>query len=136
MSQTSGRYVSTENIDFVHDPILDEVLPEIEDCIQHIENTVEKIKEKTLNKAKNFSDKKKITSAIRRLLPNGQSNEIGFSMNIRSLRHILKLRTNSHAEWEIRYVFCQIFNIINSKWPTIFYGLQITDTNDGLFEVF
>mgnify|MGYP001588999460 FL=1 len=106
-SQTSGRYVAIDHIDFVADPILvedPECKEKIEKLIQEIENTAKFLRNRLIKDSDPFSIKKKITSAIRRIAPNGQSNEIGFSVNIRSLRHILSIRTDQSAEWEIRKI--------------------------------
>jgi thymidylate synthase (FAD) len=81
-----------------------------------------------------FTEKKKITSALRRILPNGQGNEIGFTCNIRALRHIMEMRTSRHAEWEIRFVFNQVFEIVFPKFPLIFFGSKV-EVVDGLKEI-
>jgi len=82
----------------------------------------------------NFDIKKKITSAIRRVAPNGQSNEIGFSVNLRSLRHTVMMRTGRHSEWEIRVVFEQLYFLLKEKYPTIFHG-AVENIIDGVTEV-
>ncbi len=81
-----------------------------------------------------FAKRKKITSAIRRIAPNGQSNEIGFSCNIRSLRHTILMRTGRHSEWEIRYVFEQIYLLSKEKFPLLFTDAK-EEVVDGLIEV-
>ena len=87
-----------------------------------------------LKKIKDFTLKKKITSALRRFAPNGQSNEIGFSVNLRSLRHTVMMRTGRHAEWEIRKVFEQIYLLLKNAYPTIFHGAK-EEVLDGIIEV-
>ncbi len=72
----------------------------------------------------NFTEKKKLTSSIRRIAPTGIANEIGFSANLRSLRHIIKMRTNRGAEREIRMVFNQITDIVQEVCPLILHGGQ------------
>lgn len=69
----------------------------------------------------NFDKRKAITSAIRRIAPNGQANEIGMSVNIRALRHTVQLRTQRFAETEIRDIFGQVYCLTKAKFPTIFY---------------
>jgi thymidylate synthase ThyX len=134
-SQTSGRYVRTDQIDFVFDPILIPVKDEIEELLSIIEERYQIMEEKLgLDSMKDFDVKKKFTSALRRILPNGQSNEIGFSVNIRALRHIVQLRTSRHAEWEIREVFSQVYNLAKAKFPLLFYGAKEEEV-DGLVEV-
>ncbi len=124
-SQTSGRYVRTDSIDFVHDPILDPVKHKIESALEYLQTVYQEMEEDMkLADIKDFAIKKKITSAMRRILPNGQANEIGFSLNLRSLRHLIELRTSVHAEWEIRLVFNQVFDLINEKYPAMFADVE------------
>jgi thymidylate synthase (FAD) len=82
-----------------------------------------------------FERRKKITSAIRRIAPNGQENEIAFSVNVRALRHIVQLRTARFAEREIRDVFNQIYGQVRGKFPTVFYRAR-TRLVDDLLEVY
>lgn len=134
-SQTSGRYVRTDTLFFVHDPILDNVLDDITDAMNYVENKYKLIEKKLdINNIKDFAKKKKLTSAMRRMLPNGQANEIGFSVNLRSLRHTITMRTSEHAEWEIRVIFNQIFDLVNSKYPAIFHDVK-KEIKDGVFEI-
>jgi thymidylate synthase (FAD) len=83
----------------------------------------------------NFDKRKAITSAIRRIAPNGQSNEIGMSCNIRALRQTVQVRTARFAETEIRDIFNQVYQIIKARFPTIFYKARTKDF-DGLLEVY
>lgn len=134
-SQTSGRYVRGDKVDIVFDPILEP----IQDLVEGFQEEIEKrylamVAAMDLDNMKDFDQKKRITSALRRLLPNGQSNEIGFSVNLRALRHIVQLRTSRHAEWEIREVFGQIYQLIKAKYPLLFHGAKEVSVR-GLLEV-
>ena len=134
-SQTSGRYVRGDNVDIVFDPILEPVRAEIETLQYLIEERYRIMVAKMgLDEMSEFTLKKKITSALRRLLPNGQSNEIGFSVNLRSLRHIVQVRTARFAEWEIRVVFEQIYKLVKEKFPLIFHGAK-EEVIEGITEV-
>ena len=82
-----------------------------------------------------FERRKKLTSAIRRIAPNGQSNELGLTLNVRALRHVVQLRTQRHAEREIRLIFGQIYHAVSALFPTVFYGAK-TRIVDGLLEVY
>lgn len=82
-----------------------------------------------------FEKRKKITSAIRRIAPNGQSNEIGMSCNIRALRQVVQVRTARHAETEIRNIFAQVYHLTAAKFPLIFHRAK-TRIYDGLPEVY
>lgn len=81
-----------------------------------------------------FSEKKKRTSAVRRILPNGMANEIAVTLNVRALRHTIQMRTSRHSEWEIRYVFQKIYRLCKEKWPNLFADAQEEEV-DGLVEV-
>lgn len=134
-SQTSGRYVAMSDINFVTDPILAPVEDDIKEIVEFIEKKAIDIRLKLNVDGQDFATKKKLTSAIRRIAPNGQSNEIGWSMNIRSLRHVLQLRVSPHAEWEINKVFSDVFDIVKRKYPLMLYKLEKTQLDNGLFEV-
>jgi thymidylate synthase (FAD) len=140
-SQTSGRYVRPIDdegngiLDVVFDPILEPVKNDVLDVISFLETRYSAMVDKMgLNDMKDFTRKKKITSALRRILPNGQSNEIGFSVNLRTLRHTIMMRTGRHAEWEIRLVFEQLYLLLKDQYPTIFHGAK-EEVVEGIIEV-
>jgi len=134
-SQTSGRYVRNDELKVVIDPILEPAYDLVEEARDYLENWYKRL-ETQLNIAgeKSFDKKKKLTSAMRRMLPNGQANEIGFSLNLRSLRHLIELRTARHAEWEIREVFNQIYQIVKDKYPAIFDDARL-EFVDNTYEI-
>lgn len=134
-SQTSGRYVRGDAVDIVFDPILGPVHEDIERLQSIIEFEYQRMVAKMrLDELKDFGLKKKITSALRRALPNGQSNEMGMSLNLRALRHLVQLRTSRHAEWEIRHIYGQVYRLVKAKFPLIFCDAQ-EELVDGLLEV-
>jgi len=69
--------------------------------------------------------KKTYTSAARRVLPIGLSTNIGWSCNMRTLRHLIEMRTDPSAEEEIRYVFNLVAEIAKIKWPALFGDYEI-----------
>ena len=134
-SQTSGRYVRGDDVNLVVDPILEPVLDDIMEMQDFIESSYRKMVQKSgLKDMTDFNTKKKITSALRRLLPNGQANEIGLTVNLRALRHMVQLRTSRHAEWEIRHVFDQVYRLVKLKFPLVFHGAK-EEMVDGIIEV-
>jgi thymidylate synthase ThyX len=76
-----------------------------------------------------------VTSALRRYLPNGQANEIGFSLNVRAVRHWFMLRTAAGAEWEIRYVANQMFDLVRDRHPLLVADAKTREA-DGQREVY
>jgi thymidylate synthase (FAD) len=131
-SQTSGRYCTVEDAELVLPPVLSEIkLPSGASISDDMNAMLAVIKDRVaiyrqaagLDDA-TFERKKELTSAFRRLMPNGANNEIGWTMNIRSLRNVIEMRTSPHAEWEIREVFRHVAALILKRWPVFMYGGQ------------
>ncbi len=80
---------------------------------------------------KAFERKKKLTSAFRRLAPEGVATTIGWSCNFRTLRHVIEMRTAPDAEEEIRYVFGLVFNTVKDRYPSLLGDYEVTEV-DGL----
>lgn len=135
-SQSSGRYIRTDKLDLVIDPILDPIQNEVAELQGQLENWYDNAVEKLGLADSNmpFATKKKLTSALRRLLPNGQANEMGLGINLRSLRNTVELRTSQHAEWEIRLVYNQIADLVRGKYPTLFAD-ERREMVDGQMEI-
>jgi thymidylate synthase (FAD) len=134
-SQTSGRYVRTDKLNVIIDPILEPVYDLVEEARLYLEDWYKKMEDRLkIDQVKDFGTKKKLTSAMRRMMPNGQANEIGVSFNLRSLRHTIENRTSRHAEWEIRYIFNQIYNLIKKKYKAMFFDAKEEEV-EGLLEI-
>ena len=134
-SQNSGRFIRLDELDIVFDPILESIRNLCEEKRKSDEEWYKKAVETIgLPALKNFDKKKKITSALRRFAPNGQSNEIGFSLNLRSIRHTMMVRTSRHAEWEMRKIFEQVYNLLKDKHPVMFHGAK-EEVFEGIVEV-
>ncbi len=63
----------------------------------------------------------------RSILPNSLKTEIFVTMNLRELRHFLKLRTDTKAHPQMRQIALKIFDILNEKLPAIFGDIQIKE---------
>ena len=134
-SVESGRFKRTAEFGLVHDPILNCCKEEISEFHQQVETLYQKLVSKlNLDNMKDFDQKKKLTSALRRILPEGKAKEIGFSANIRALRHMVQLRTSRHAEWEIRKVFEQVYLLTKEKFPLLYYGAK-EELVHGILEI-
>ncbi len=84
-----------------------------------------------IDEAGSFDTKKKLTSAFRRVAPIGLATTIGWSCNFRTLRHVIELRTDPHAEEEIRYLFGEVFRIVRERYPNVFADYEV-ETVDNL----
>lgn len=67
-----------------------------------------------------FHYKKEVTSALRRLAPLGLSTMMTWSANVRTLRHLITMRTAAGAEEEIRLVFDQVARVMRTECPNLF----------------
>lgn len=60
----------------------------------------------------------------RRVLPQSVTTKLGITANLREWRHILKLRTDKHAEQPIRELSCQMWEYFNEHWPWLVADLE------------
>jgi thymidylate synthase (FAD) len=67
-----------------------------------------------------FAVKKEATSALRRLAPLGVSTDIVWTANVRTLRHVIALRTAPGAEEELRLVFDRVAELARAEAPALF----------------
>ena len=87
---------------------------------------VEKLKERLETYQKKCAEDK--TTPWKRI------DEIYGNPLIRALRHVIEARTSHHAEWEIRYVFNQIYKICKKKYKVMFVDAKEEEV-DGLLEI-
>jgi thymidylate synthase (FAD) len=131
ISQESMRYVRLADIPFQHpDYVLEDehLLAAANELIASMEKFQELTVERTqLEDAKDFHTKKVITSAARRDLPEGVATTIGWTANVRALRHIVTLRTDPAAEAEIRIVFGSVARILVDELPNLFADFECVD---------
>ena len=137
-SQTSGRYVRLDQINYyVPTCILDNeiALGIFEEAFRAQEaaaNTLAKLYD--LNNTKDFALKKEVTSAIRRIIGNGQATNIVVTGNHRSWRHMIELRTAMGAEEEIRLLFLKIAKWLSSRYVSIYEDMEILENGECRFE--
>jgi len=133
MSQESLRYVRLTDLNF-YAPLC---IQENEEAMSLFVKTFEELSELQkemadifdLDHLDSFQEKKEITSAMRRLAPIGLSTNIGWTTNMRTLRHVIEMRTDPSAEEELRLVFSQVADIAIKSWPNLFkdYTSEIVD---------
>ena len=106
-SQESLRYVRLTDIGFRVPPALEPVREQVIELVEQLEEfQVTAAEELGLDEeGVPFSVKKEVTSALRRLAPIGLSTDIVWTANVRTLRHVVEMRTAPGAEEELRLVF-------------------------------
>ena len=136
-SQTSGRYVRSDEIDMYLPEEL-KVFPGavavFEQAVQDMETSLEALVEITgIKDMKDFGLKKRLTSAFRRILGNGQANHIVMTGNHRAWRHIIEMRTSVHAEEEIRVIMGDVAQQLKAKFPTIYGDMERNNVGEWTF---
>ncbi len=75
--------------------------------------------------------KKRLTSAFRRILPDGISTHVIWTANHRTLRWVIEMRTDPAAEVEIRMVFDQVAQICKRDYPHLYADFIREELSDG-----
>ncbi len=121
-SQESLRYVRLTDIGFRVPPALEPVRQQVLELVERLEEfQVSAADELGLDdEGVPFSVKKEITSALRRLAPIGLSTDIVWTANVRTLRHVIEMRTAPGAEEELRLVFDQVARTMLDEAPNLF----------------
>lgn len=132
-SQTSGRYVRSNDVD-MYIPYELTKFPGATDVIKRAvremeENVAELVEITGIENMADFGLKKRLTSAFRRLIGNGQANHLVMTANHRAWRHIIEMRTSVHAEEEIRYIMADVAEQLKERFPTIY--ADMTENADG-----
>ena len=123
-SQESLRYVRLTELGF-----------SIPDCIKQSDEAIELFRETVvyleeqqyqlahmfdIDNMNEFSGKKILTSAFRRIAPMGLSTGIVVTANFRALRWLIEHRTSPAAEAEMREVMGMVADICMKEWPMVF----------------
>jgi thymidylate synthase (FAD) len=128
-SQESLRYVRLTDIGF-------RVAPALEPLRERVLAMVEQLEEFQRSAAEElgieddgvpFHVKKEVTSALRRLAPDGLSTDIIWTANARTLRHVIEMRTAEGAEEELRLVFDKVAVIMQREAPGLFQDFERQD---------
>jgi thymidylate synthase (FAD) len=128
-SQESLRYVRLTDIGFRVPPALEPMREQVLAIVEQLEEFQRSaagelgIDEQGVP----FHVKKEVTSALRRLAPIGLSTDIVWTANVRTLRHVIEMRTAEGAEEELRLVFDQIAHTMQSEAPGLFQDFSRQD---------
>lgn len=128
-SQESLRYVRLKDIGFRVPPVLEPVRDQVIDIVEALEEFQVTAAEKLGldDEGVPFSVKKEVTSALRRLAPIGLSTDIVWTANVRTLRHVIEMRTAPGAEEELRSVFDNVAQIVCAEAPNLFQDFTRDD---------
>jgi thymidylate synthase (FAD) len=75
--------------------------------------------------------RKRVQQTARSVLPNEAETILVMSANVRAWRHMVEMRTDEHAESEIRDLFFRIFLCLKRAEPVLFEDYEIVSHPDG-----
>jgi thymidylate synthase (FAD) len=130
ISQESLRYVRPTELGFWLPPELAEKKSKVKAVVEDIEGSYKNLEGQFDWDGMNFEVKKRITSALRRIAPDGMATSIIWTANHRTIRHVITMRTAESAEVEIRYVFDKVARIMKEKFPLIYADLEYSELPD------
>ncbi len=121
-SQESLRYVRLTDIGFRVPPALEPMRERVLEIVEQLEEFQREAAQALAldDEGVPFHVKKEATSAMRRLAPIGLSTDIIWTANVRTLRHVIEMRTDPGAEEELRLVFDEIAQIMQREAPLLF----------------
>ncbi len=110
VSQQSQRYCDEEDFTYV---VPESIPPDLIDEFHNDMQTIQEMYKKWRNKGLKKED-------ARFVLPNACTSEIVVSANFREWRHILTVRTEKGAQWEIRKAAKIIIEMLKKEAPACF----------------
>jgi len=115
-NQQSQRYVSEISFQYVIPPTIqenEEALNIFYDTMQFLQQSYDKLVKLGIPK-----------EDARYVLPNACYTELVAGANFRQWRQFLKLRTDKHAQWEIRNMANEILKILKQNCPNVFHDFE------------
>ncbi len=85
-----------------------------------------------IDQMSDFGLKKRLTSAMRRILPDGMATNIAVTSNHRGWRHIIANRTSVHAEEELRWTIGKVAEFMKEAYPNIYQDMH--KSKEGAWE--
>jgi len=121
-SQQSQRYVKESQFDFVIPPSINELTHK--EGIDHNGEFINDMSviQQMYNKWKALGLK---NEDARFVLPNACYTSIIMSGNFRQIRHVITMRADKHAQWEIRNAILEVLQIMYNNAPHTFEDLKL-----------
>lgn len=120
-TQQSQRYVNEKNFKYIepddikNHPSAHKIYIEL---MEQIRNRYSQLRDLGIKK-----------EDARFILPNSTESEIIMTANFRELRHVITLRGEKAAQWEIRRLVIEILKILKQEVPNVFQDMEIDEEN-------
>jgi len=134
ISQESLRYVRPRDIGVWMPSDLEPISGKFAEAVEEIKRRYRDLEAKFDWDKMTFEQKKRVTSALRRILPDGIATNIIWTANHRTIRWVIEMRTDPSAEVEIRKVFGQVAEICIRDYPLLYSDFTSTKLPDGTYQ--
>ena len=132
VSQESLRYVRPRELKFwIPDELTPEQSKDMKAAVERSEEAYRELERSVHWDTMTMDQKKRLTSALRRILPDGLATNLIWTANHRTLRWVIEMRTDPAAEVEIRMVFDQVAQICKHDYPNIYQDMERKELPDG-----
>lgn len=132
ISQESLRYVRPRELGvWIPDELNEDQKGAMKTAVEQAEAAYRRLEDSIPWDTLNMDAKKRLTSALRRILPDGIATNMIWGANHRTLRWVIEMRTDPAAEVEIRMVFDQVAQICKNDYPYLYQDFYATDLPDG-----
>jgi thymidylate synthase (FAD) len=134
MSQESLRYVRPREINIWLPADLGPTARKFSETIEEIEKRYLDLENQFDWETMSFDEKKRVTSALRRILPDGIATNLIWTANHRTIRWVVEMRTHPSAEVEIRKVFGEVAEICIADYPLLYADFSRKKLDDGTIQ--
>lgn len=131
ISQESLRYVRPKEVNVWMPPDVEPVSKKFLETVEDIQTHYRDLEAGFDWDKMTFEQKKRVTSALRRILPDGIATNIVWTANHRTIRWVIEMRTDPSAEIEIRKVFGQVAEICMRDYPLLYSDFSRRTLPDG-----
>lgn len=139
-SQESGHYVRVDGIKSWFPKVLEDHPKRVE-LFEFYKTRYENLEQAQRDLAvlldidnQPFAMKKKLTTAARRLVPDGIATTLCITSNHRSWRWMIELRTSRHNDEEIRICFANVFHQQAARYANLYFDAKV-EMVEGLEEI-
>ena len=119
---------------FAEHPMADDLRVKFKEVCEYLEDAQRDMAAMLDVDALPFDEKKRATTAMRRLVPDGMATAIMVTANHRAWRWAIQLRTERHNDDEIRMVLADVFRQQRAAYPNLYADAR-TETVYGIEEV-
>jgi thymidylate synthase (FAD) len=134
ISQESLRYVRPLDLNLWLPRDLKPVSRDFVGIVEEIRKGYRKLEHHFPWDEMDFEEKKRVTSALRRILPEGLATNVIWTANHRTIRWTIETRTDPSAEVEIREVFGSVAQICIKDYPLLYGDFRRKPLGDGTFQ--